>query len=417
MRILFLTDYWFPNMTANTICVRNISEELLKQHNQVYVCAYDGKNAKDEQDGIRFSFVKPSLARRLLRAAQNAKNNSEAHILSTLGKLMNRTRRAFLLPFYPITSFSVPFRWRAKANDIIREHGIDTVVSVVAPEESLYAGYLIKKSNPSINWIVYYIDAGTNILPGTSFEQAKKGLQNKAVRWENRILKEAEKIVVMEGHYPYYLKTLNDTNRRRLYSANVPLLRIKRENACLSYRNNNDVQKWVYTGSINGIFYDPKPLCEFFSTYCQDHDAELHLYGPSDHKEYLMKAQKKCSRIVWHGPVSHEDALNAQEEADVLVYFKCGRLDSVSGKLFEYLVMRKPVVYMGLNDDINAKQLEKYKRGLILNSNDPIPKQVSKADEFFAYDGATGIVTIEEIEAAYYSSLPSTTARLFLTNN
>ena len=80
MRILFLTDYWFPNMTANTICVRNISEELLKQHNQVYVCAYDGKNAKDEQDGIRFSFVKPSLARRLLRAAQNAKNNSEAHI-------------------------------------------------------------------------------------------------------------------------------------------------------------------------------------------------------------------------------------------------------------------------------------------------------------------------------------------------
>ena len=79
--------------------------------------------------------------------------------------------------------------------------------------------------------------------------------------------------------------------------------------------------------------------------------------------------------------------------------------------------MRKPVVYMGLRDDINAKQLEKYRRGLILNSNDPISKQVSKADEFFAYDGATGIVTIEEIEAAYYSSLPSTTARLFLTNN
>ena len=116
MRILFLTDYWFPNMTANAICVRNISDELINQNNQVYVSAYYDKNSKNIQGGILFSFVKPSLARTLLRASQSVDNKTQALVYSTLGKFINRIRRALLIPFYPVTSLTVPLRWKKQAN-------------------------------------------------------------------------------------------------------------------------------------------------------------------------------------------------------------------------------------------------------------------------------------------------------------
>lgn len=412
MRILFLTDYWFPNMTANAICIRNISEELINQNNQVFVSAYYDKNSQNMQGEIIFSFIKPSLARRLLRASQRVDNKTKAWVYSKLGKLMNRIRRALLIPFYPVTSLTVPFRWNKQANAFIKKHDIDTVVSVVAPDESLFAGYLIKKSNPNIKWIVYYIDSGTNILHGTSFEKAKKLLHAKAIRWENRVLMKAEKIIVMEGHYSYYLNTLNDMNRKKLYVANVPLLIKNKDNIHLSYSNKNKVQKWVYTGNISGDFYNPQCMCEFFLAYCKEHDAELHLYGVSDHKGYLTRVQEKCPKIIWHGPVSHEDALKAQAEADVLIYFKCGRLDSVSGKLFEYLSLRKPVVYIGADDDINAQQLEKYRKGLVLNYQDSVLNQVSQVDRFLESDDLKTEVTMEEIEEAYYYSLPSTTVKI-----
>ena len=115
-------------------------------------------------------------------------------------------------------------RWKQAADRLIKENHIDTVISVIAPDEALYTGYLIKKNNSSVNWIVYYIDAGTNVLNDTSFSSLKKALQGKARKWENSVLRLASKIIVMEGHSEYYKKSLNSDNLKKLEIANVPLL-------------------------------------------------------------------------------------------------------------------------------------------------------------------------------------------------
>ena len=417
MNILFLTDYWFPQMTANTICVQNIAEELQRTCNKVHVCAYsEGQQTPDTVEDIRFSYIRPSFARRLLQQSKHCNNKSLARLLALAGTTINRIRRLILLPFYPVVSFSVPRRWSKKVSEIVQKDKIDVVVSVIAPDEALYAGYLIKKNNPSIDWKVYYIDAGTNILTDTSFEGLKKALQNKAKKWENKMLKLASKVVVMEGHADYYRHTLSSENAKKLRIGNVPLLKIGTVSAPAQTISKNDKEKWVYTGNLSGLFYDPKPLCEFFIQYRKKHlNAELHLYGPSDHREYLESVGKIQCGIFWHGPVNHDEIPMILSSADLLVYFNCRQLDSVSGKFFEYLGYGKRILYYGSQGDINSNQIRKYNSGLVVDMNDPMEDNLRKTEEFLLKHHDSDTVDVEYLKAAFTLNLPETTAKFILS--
>lgn len=414
MKILFLTDTWFPNMTTNAICVKNVSNELLKQGNDVYVCAYGDSSCPIESDNIRFTYIKPSIARRLLNLAQyKYKRGFKAKLSSSVGRVLNRIRRSLLLPIYPIVSVIVPLRWLNRFKYINSKTKIDTIVSVVAPDESLYAGYLIKKKYPSVNWIVYYIDAGTNVLSGTSFEKIKTRLHNKAVKWENKVLKNADKIIVMEGHGEYYKTILSQENSLKLNVADVPLLTFH-DYSEVEPEAHHDENRWVYTGNMNGKFYDPKVLCEVFIEYSKFHPAELHLYGLSDHLDYLENVCETHNNIIWHGLKSHDEVLKAQKEAHVLVYYKCEALDSVSGKLFEYLSHGKPIIYIGPSNDINSIRLSKYNYGLALSKDNTISSNAHDINVFLNTVMFKDKLTTEAIESAYSLCLPRTTANIII---
>ena len=412
MKILFLTDTWFPNMTTNAICVKNISKELLEQGNDVYICAYGDSSCPEEKDNIRFSYIRPSIARRLLNLAQyKYKRGIKAKLCSSAGKTINRIRRGLLIPFYPIASFNVPLRWLHKFSYLNSKLKIDTIISVVAPDESLYAGYKIKKKYPNVKWIVYYIDSGTNILNGTSFEYVKKQLHRKAIKWENKVLKSADKIIVMDGHSEYYKTVLSQMNSLKLHVADVPLLTFH-DYSEDEAEEHHEEERWVYTGNMNGRFYDPKILCEVFIEYCKLQPAELHLYGPSDHFDYLEYVQKTYDNITWHGMKSHDEVLQAQREADVLVYFICETLDSVSGKLFEYLSHGKPIIYIGPSNDINSRRLSKYYYGLALSKDNTASNNAHDVDVFLNVNRFENKLTKAAIASAYPLCLPRTTANI-----
>ena len=312
----------------------------------------------------------------------------------------------------PLVSLTFPHRWRKAGEELIRKERIDTVVSVIAPDEALYTGYLIKRRNPSVEWIAYYIDAGTNILTGTSFEPVKRILQRKAVFWENKVLAFAKKIIVMEGHASYYRQNLMEKNKRKLRVANVPLLIIPTEKRSVNTQENDSIERWVYTGNMSSRLYDPRPLCELFAAYRKTHPAKLHLYGPSDHREYLETIVNKDSGIIWHGMVSHEEIFAIQSSADLLVYYVCKDVDSVSGKLFEYLGTGKRILYLGPEDDINARQLAKYDRGLALPMDEPLPTLLQRLEAFLGHTQNASAVDPADLCACYEQNMPSFTARI-----
>lgn len=415
MNILFITDYWFPQKTTNAICVENIARELIAGKNKVYVSAYSGdSDCIDgiEYEHINFEFIKPSFARRLLNRSQQTKSIKLAKMYGSMGKSINRLRRMILLPFYPVVSFSLPLRWKRQVVSMIDREDINVIVSVNAPEESLYTGYLVKKKRPSIKWVIYNIDAGSNILPGTSFENLKAMLQSKAIHWENRLFNLSDKVIVMEGHSDYYKKSVEKDNASKLYIADVPLLRIRQEKLDAHTVTNSDIQKWVYTGNMNGAFYNPTAICQMFAEYSKYCYCELHLYGPSDHRDYLKEIAKTHQNIIWHGSVSHEDVDKAQREADVLVYYKCKKMDSISGKLYEYLTQGKPILFLGPTNDINSRKLARYFMGMSFDITLSPETNAALAYDFLKNHQKPVDNNLGMIKKQFNSSLPETTARI-----
>lgn len=343
-KILFLTDMWSPKPTANSICVQNIASVLQKRGWKVYINAFEGKEGqtKESEDGIEIEYTRPSFPRFLLTKAVYTSNAMYKSFLNKAGLICNRFSRLMFLPAYPVAAPLFAKKWSEKIRKQIIENDIDVVVSVNAPFDSLAAGYLVKKKMPNIKWIAYYIDSGTNYGKEQTFLLLKKALQKKAVKWENKILSLADKIVIMEGHKHYYEKALNASNKSKMTVLNVPLFDVHNISSKEADSKKHEKEIWTYMGSIRTGFYDPQKLFSWFREYCKSHKAELHLYGATNMEKWL---QQNCDNqiIFYHGLIKHDKVDEILKESDVLVYFASARLDSVSGKFFEYLMYHKPM--------------------------------------------------------------------------
>lgn len=403
-KILFLTDMWSPLPTANSICAKNVAGELQRRGWEVYVNAFESEPGQKSETtaGIHAEYTRPSLSRRLLIRSNSATGKRKRAFFRNVGILMNRITRVFFLPQYPIVAPFFTRRWSKRVAAQIQENSIDTIVSVNAPLDSVATAYLVKKKHPGIKWIAYYIDGGSNYGKEQNFLAIKKKLQKKSAKWENKVLSLADKIVIMEGHSDYYRTILNSDNLSRTEVLNVPLFqaRVNAREEDTSRRQENEKEIWTYTGTIRGVFYDPTNFLAWFLRYCETHNAELHMYGSTNMEQHLSKM---CDgeHIFYHGLIAHDRVDEILQNSDVLVYFRSERLDSVSGKFFEYLMYRKPIVYFGPRDDINWNQLIKYPRGVAIDRDSGI--QTGELDEIF---NEKCILSNDTLKRIYYTSTP-----------
>lgn len=401
-KILFLTDMWSPQPTANSICVKNIATVLKQRGWEVYINAFEGKSNQscETVDNIHTEYTKPALSRQLMTKAMFATESKKKKILRDTGVLLNRVTRIICMPYYPIVSPLFTRRWSEQIIRQIKENSINYIVSVNAPLDSIAAGYLVKRTCPNVKWIAYYIDGGSNYGKEQPFLKVKKKLQNKSVKWENKVLAVADKIVVMEGHSKFYTKMLEPDNILRLDVLNVPLFNVQRAQHYKISKNEGDKEIWTYMGTIREGFYNPSKFFSWFLKYSKSHNAELHLYGSTNMDKYL---QLNCDnkKIFYHGLISHDRVDSVLANSDVLVYFCSERLDAVSGKFFEYLMYHKPIVYFGLKDDINWKQLEKYPLGIAIDQNTG-----EQTKEFGTIVNGIDIMSDDILERIFYTSTP-----------
>lgn len=382
---------------------------------KVFVCAYSSGDNPQSMYDIQFSYIKTSLARFFLNKSSST-SGFLSFLLAFFGKIINRLRRFFLLPFYPVVSFSTPLRFRKTFSKVIKDNHIDIVISVIAPDETLYAGYLIKKRFPDVKWIAYYIDAGSNIIRGTNFALLKRILQTKHIKKENLFLSVADKIIIMKGHSHYYSTILSPKNIKKMTVADVPLLNPDSFQTSESSQIVNQViEKWVYTGCMSGRIYNPIPLCRFFAEYHKlNHNSELHLYGSTDSK-HLSYFIAKHPYIFFHNHVAHELIDAIQNEASVLVLFKCFSSDSVSGKIFEYIPHLKPIVALSPTNDICSSVLSNYSLSCHADINSSPVLNAKKVRDFILTIQKIPIPSLSFIYDRFSLSFPITTAKIIIS--
>lgn len=416
--VLFLTDAWEPFPTANVVCLQNVLSCMNHKESNFFVNAFEITSHAmiSTKEGASLTTVKTSIARKLFYQADYEKNAQKAKRKRMMARIVSNARRMFYLPIYPKTWSFFEQKWYEAVIDDVKKQKIDTVVSVVAPMEALWVGEKIKKMFPDLKWIIYLIDGGSDINEGESYSFIKKHLQYMAMKKIRAAFKLANEIIIMQCHKEHYKQSFFYDVAKKIHIADVPLLLAKKteekgEDNMVAF--NEQIENWVYAGSLDTHYYDPRKLCAFFREYSKTKNAVLHFYGRGNGIEVLQDVMKKMdNKVIYHGLLRPSQLQKVYQKADVLVNYLSAPMSSVSGKFFEYIAYGKPVIYFApIEKDVNTNYVERYPLGVCLLPNETFDKKLEKVVLVIQKAKAEPIDT-ESIKREFWNSTPQANANV-----
>ena len=137
----------------------------------------------------------------------------------------------------------------------------------------------------------------------------------------------------------------------------------------------------VYTGMIYPCRQDPEPLMAALARLgAKAEDVQVPFYG-----RYLQSVSAAAARhgvehlVETHDQVGYHESLRLQQQADVLLLLsECNpeHRGVYTGKLFEYLGARRPVLAIGTTDNVAAELLLERKAGIVLSDPSRIARQL-----------------------------------------
>ena len=232
--------------------------------------------------------------------------------------------------------------------DYIQKENIETIITT-GPPHSLHLIGLQLKQKLDVKWIADFRDPWTTIGYHKKLKLTKAS-QLKHQDLELKVLNSADQLIV----------TSENTKREFEFKTNQPIAVITNGyDTTISEKPKKDSKFTIaHIGSLLSE-RNPKHLWEALSELINENEAfkadfELNLIGVvSDDvlQEIYSHNLKDYTNVV--GYVSHDDAIKAQMQSQVLLLIEIDSEDTkaiIPGKLFEYLISNTPVLAIGPKD-------------------------------------------------------------------
>lgn len=254
----------------------------------------------------------------------------------------------------------------------------DIIVSSFGPPASHIIAYFLKRKFKKVFWVADYRD-----LWSYNHIFQTKGIF-KILQWN------IEKFTVRKTNL---LSTVSDPLAHILIDIfKKPTLTIYNGFDPDDYINLNISQyankkiKIIYTGNIYKGFRDPTPLFKALKSLKEEivnlNDyLEILFYGEN---VYLFKSlvinYSLVDIVKFNGFYSRHIILKLQANADVLLFLETSKIEGIfSGKLFEYIGMRKPILAIGVNKNcVVGEFIEKLGVGIATGEDVELIKKVIK---------------------------------------
>lgn len=232
--------------------------------------------------------------------------------------------------------------------DYIKKENIETIITT-GPPHSLHLIGLQLKQKLDVKWIADFRDPWTTIGYHKKLKLTKAS-QLKHQDLELKVLNSADQLIV----------TSENTKREFEFKTNQPIAVITNGyDTTISERPKKDSKFTIaHIGSLLSE-RNPKHLWEALSELINENEAfkadfELKLIGVvSDDvlQEIYSHNLKDYTNVV--GYVSHDDAIKAQMQSQVLLLIEIDSEDTkaiIPGKLFEYMISNTPILAIGPKD-------------------------------------------------------------------
>lgn len=400
MKVLFLTDEFYPNFGANSLVVNSLCKELAVTGHIPYVMPFNYSNTcpkREQWQGIHIiRTVKPEGKSTLCDELRKRHFLTSAHMAFNMiySKAVNHQ------------DFRVKERIASRRliNETIQQEKIDVVVSICCSIElSLPLLYLREHGELACKWILYFID------PFEGHAYYRKYHSQKMLRkWQHRLMKAADHVIVTDLIYAELEKWETTEILDKNTVVHFPKIEKRQIVDCADdIVLAKDCINVVCTGTRNEI----ERNSDFILDVCQEirnQNIKFHFIGVG----WADKDIQTRGNIVFHPPCSFQASINVQLKADYLLNIGNRAVNQLPSKVLEYICSGKPIISTFKSADCPTIQLLKPYDALLL---DEVKESVSDARirvENYIYSDHTRM-EFQEIETQYREFTPSYCTKRF----
>ena len=396
MKILILTNNYYPLKNANELCVYNIIQQI--ENASFYIVSLSEKEETIKIDNSTiFCLDKHRLKRKI--------SNIYLQILCEL------PFRILSLIYRPVLKRRIVNEYIKKSDEIIKQFHPDAIIAVVNPINSLEAAYILKKKYPKIKFVIYDIDSLSNCNFGIleNFPIIKNLYLKSAKKYENKVFSIADLIIHFNCHKSHFNEDFYKRFLHKTLFLGVPVL-----NLFKSFKENTN-KDFIYSGRFYGQLRDPKILINIFEKVFERTNSKLHIYTNGDYVINIPKAlnvkHSDCAKnILVHNYVEQKELNKITDKIGFLVSLGNSYTDMFPSKIVSYVSSLKPIIhiYQNQNDPV-IEFLRKYPDALLINSKDSLE---TNADKIIAFvNSKRPIIRSDYIMEVYKDNLPEYNAR------
>ncbi len=257
-----------------------------------------------------------------------------------------------------------------KACELIETESIKFIVTTSPPHSTQLIGLKIKKKYPEIKWIADLRDPWTDIYYYEQFYPTfiSKGIDS---GFEKRVLRKTDKIITIGSA----LKTTFSLKTKGIADKIVV---IPNGFDADDFKDIKDINPSRFTLTYVGSLSDIYPVNSLISALkilnVNGKDFVLRFVGTvSGNARELIKSSIPDTSVEFLPYMIHSEAIKFMMSSTVLILiipFHKSNKSIVTGKLFEYLATRKPVLCLGPADGDAAEIIKKCKSGLTIGYYD-----------------------------------------------
>lgn len=306
---------------------------------------------------------------------KNVKNG----VLIRFKKIITPFLRYLTWPDEPFSDLSSFYKTVVKEIDADRPN---VMICSIGAQHNIRIVSSIKENYPDIKYVPYFLDS---IMGGAKLRIMPQKLHNmKALRYEEKYLKNADSIVMMKYvESKYRSLTQLPSYFDKIKFLDLPLYNSGNTSIVAEHKHFSPASiNMFFAGSMPKNIRDPRFVISVFQRVKRP-DLNLYIAGTSYYQDELDNLAKNDARVHLLGVISHETVLEMMNEADILLSIGNNLDCMIPCKIFEYMSTGKPILATYKRDtDPSIEYFSIYKNSLLLDEKTDL-EEASKQIESF----------------------------------
>ncbi len=403
-KVLVILGAYYPNPSANGICVGRVVDELLLQGHEVFCICNSQIDVPMTEDvgALHIRRVKANAVKKFAELAKKNKSPIKKKFFEVCNQISDVFQLVRMTTSFPVASMKQAKRILAIAEKLVEENGIDTVVGVNMPSDTLYAAYLLKKKYPHLRFVPYSLDPIYGGLDNRLLSREKVNARNLA--FEKKMLEACSIFIAQHEHRAHYEKEYPEF-LEKMHFVGVPLLLPHEKASSPATEGKKTV---LYAGALSQSTRNPAYIFEVFK-HVKNAQLVMHI---SNGEKWVAELAKNIDNIEVYGKIPHEEVLRKMDLADA--FLNIGNTQSMfcPSKIVEYISYGKPIISTYRVDrDTCSNYMTKYPLGVYIDERTEEPTKVAQQIEQLLQNTETAL-PFSTLSGIYADATPNYVVRL-----